>query len=189
MTINQYFQSGLGIGRSSEQLVHEDLIIECLKIYGFEVFYLPRSSVNLDTILNEDVLNKYNQAYSLEMYLSDVEGFTGEGQVEGSDTFFQLGKLYVFSLNCELYQYSGEEISTGNFDVDTTERALSLDVKNYNLKMEDGSNLLYEYNTNATITLESFNVESITPLAQNEDFQTEAVGILDFSEQNPFGEY
>ena len=65
MTINQYFQSGLGIGRSSEQLVHEDLIIECLKIYGFEVFYLPRSSVNLDTILNEDVLNKYNQAYSL----------------------------------------------------------------------------------------------------------------------------
>ena len=55
--------------------------------------------------------------------------------------------------------------------------------------MEDGSNLLYEYNTNATITLESFNVESITPLAQNEDFQTEAVGILDFSEQNPFGEY
>lgn len=246
MAINQYFQSGLGIGRSSEQLVHEDLIIECLKIYGFEVFYLPRSSVNLDTILNEDVLNKYNQAYSLEMYLSDVEGFTGEGslltkfgvelrdsanfvvsqrrwsetvaregsvqletrpaegdllyfpltksifeirQVEGSDPFFQLGKLYVFSLNCELYQYSGEEISTGNFDVDTTERALSLDVKNYNLKMEDGSNLLYEYNTNATITLESFNVESITPLAQNEDFQTEAVGILDFSEQNPFGEY
>ena len=51
MAINHYFQQGLNIGRSSEQLLHEDLIIECLQIYGFEVIYLPRTTVNQDDIL------------------------------------------------------------------------------------------------------------------------------------------
>ena len=59
----------------------EDLIIECMKIYGFDVYYLPRTTVNKDTILNEDPLNLYSQAYMLEMYLSNVTGFEGEGDL------------------------------------------------------------------------------------------------------------
>lgn len=81
MPTNHYFQAGIPGGRSSEQLLIEDIIIECLKIYGFDVYYLPRQSVNEDQILNEDVLNKYSYAYPLEMYLSNVMGFEGEGDL------------------------------------------------------------------------------------------------------------
>jgi hypothetical protein len=38
MATNFYFQSGIPGGRASEQLLVEDLIIECLKIYGFDVY-------------------------------------------------------------------------------------------------------------------------------------------------------
>ena len=49
--------SGIPGGRRSEQNVVEDLIIECLKIYGFDTYYIPRQSVNEDGILNEEMIN------------------------------------------------------------------------------------------------------------------------------------
>jgi hypothetical protein len=81
MATNHYFQSGRSIGRASEQFLMEDLTIECLKIYGFDVFYLPRKTVNLDQIFTEDALNKYEHAYPLEMYMQNVTGFEGEGDL------------------------------------------------------------------------------------------------------------
>ena len=81
MATNHYFQSGRSIGRASEQFLMEDLTIECLKIYGFDVFYLPRKTVNLDQLFTEDALNKYEHAYPLEMYLENVTGFEGEGDL------------------------------------------------------------------------------------------------------------
>ena len=59
----------------------EDIIIECLKIYGFDTYYIPRAVVNEDKILGEDVLNRYSSAYPLEMYLQNVTGFEGDGDL------------------------------------------------------------------------------------------------------------
>ena len=59
----------------------EDLIIECLKIYGFDTYYIPRKEKNEDLILNEDVLNTYTFAQPLEMYLENVDGFGGDGEL------------------------------------------------------------------------------------------------------------
>lgn len=59
----------------------EDLIIECLKFYGFDTYYVPRKSVDLDSILNEDTLQKYTHAYPIEMYLQNVDGWDGEGEL------------------------------------------------------------------------------------------------------------
>ena len=39
----------------SEQNLYEDIIIESMKIYGQDVYYLPRTIVNENTILGEDV--------------------------------------------------------------------------------------------------------------------------------------
>lgn len=80
-TVNRYFQSGRSIGRTSEQSLYEDLIIESMKIYGFEVYYLPRSISNLDSVLTEDPLNYYNHAFAIEMYLEDTQGFTGDSEL------------------------------------------------------------------------------------------------------------
>ena len=51
MAVNHYFQSGNGIGDTNEKRLYEDLIIEGLKIYGFDCYYLPRTLVNRDLVL------------------------------------------------------------------------------------------------------------------------------------------
>ena len=81
MATNFYFQSGIPGGRSSEQLLMEDIVIECLKIYGFDTLYLPRHKVNEDAILGEDTLNDFESAYPLEMYMQNVTGFEGDGDL------------------------------------------------------------------------------------------------------------
>ena len=50
MPTNVYFDTGT----TSEQRLYEDLIIEQLKIYGQDVYYLPRKIANKDTIFGED---------------------------------------------------------------------------------------------------------------------------------------
>ena len=81
MPVNHYFQGGNGIGSDSEKRLHEDLIIEGLKIYGQDVFYLPRTLVNQDLILGEDVLSKFDDSYLIEMYIETTEGFQGEQEL------------------------------------------------------------------------------------------------------------
>lgn len=76
MPTNFYFNN---FQSSQEQNLIEDLVIESIKIYGMEVWYCPRTIVNEETIFNEDELASFNNAYSIEMYIKNVEGFEGEG--------------------------------------------------------------------------------------------------------------
>lgn len=66
---------------TSEQSLYEDIIIESLQIYGQDVYYLPREIINEDTILNEDVPSKFGSSYVIEMYIENVEGFGGSGDL------------------------------------------------------------------------------------------------------------
>jgi hypothetical protein len=81
MPTNFYFQSGLTSGTTNEQRLIEDLIIESLKIYGQDIYYLPRTQVATDNIFDEDTLSQFNQAYPLEMYIQNVDGFEGQGEL------------------------------------------------------------------------------------------------------------
>ena len=72
MPTNFFFQNGTGIGNTAEGRLIEDLIIESLKIYGHDVFYLPRTIIKKDTIFDEDTLSRFTQAYPLEMYLENI---------------------------------------------------------------------------------------------------------------------
>ena len=244
MATNFYFQSGIPGGRSSEQLLMEDIVIECLKIYGFDTYYIPRATVNEDDILGEDVLNKYSSAYPLEMYMQNVTGFEGDGdlltkfgvefrdtatfvvarrrwdeviarsgdavlttrpaegdivyfpltkaffeikRVDATDPFFQVGKLYVYKLQCELMQYSSEVFDTGVSEIDNIASGDSLDVNAFNLLLQSGDRALLEEYSPAGIILQSYNLSTILPNVDNEDFRGD-ISVLDFSERNPFGE-
>ena len=68
---------------STEQRLVEDLIIEAIKMYGIDVFWLPRTQVNTDSLYGEDQLSKFEKAIPLEFYVKDVEGFGGEQQFLG----------------------------------------------------------------------------------------------------------
>ena len=75
MPTNTYF----GFDNFGEQRLIEDLTIEALKIYGQDVYYLPRSIVEEDKIMNEEVESQFNDSYMIEMYLANVDGFDGNG--------------------------------------------------------------------------------------------------------------
>lgn len=77
MATNPYFSQTA----RAEQSLYEDIIIESLKMYGQEIYYLPRDIVNEDTILNEDVPSSFNSSHKIEMYIENVEGFDGEGDL------------------------------------------------------------------------------------------------------------
>jgi len=81
MPVNHYFQSGNGIGNTAEKRLHEDLIVEGLKIYGKDVYYLPRTLVNQDLILGEDMSSKFDDSYLIEMYMETTEGFAGDQEL------------------------------------------------------------------------------------------------------------
>ena len=74
MAKNFHIKSGV----RSEQLLYENLVIESLKIYGQEVYYLPRDIVNENKIFGDDVPSRFNSSYKIEMFIENVEGFEGE---------------------------------------------------------------------------------------------------------------
>ena len=77
MPTNVYFDTGT----RPEQTLYEDLMIEQLKIYGQDVFYIPRTLVKEDELFGEDTLSKFGDAYLIEMYFENVEGYEGEKEI------------------------------------------------------------------------------------------------------------
>ena len=77
MARNIYFSEAV----RSEQHLYENIIIESLKMYGQDVYYLPRTIVNENRIFGEDVPSKFNNSYKIEMYIENTEGFEGEGDL------------------------------------------------------------------------------------------------------------
>ena len=77
MPTNVYFSTGT----TSEQKLYEDLIIEQLKIYGQDVYYLPRKIANKDTIFGEDPASSFDDSYIIEMYVDNTDGYMGEQEI------------------------------------------------------------------------------------------------------------
>ena len=182
MPTNVYFNHAV----QSEQNLHEDLVVESLRFYGHECYYLPRTIVDEDEIFGEDTSSKFGDAYMVEMYIENTEGFEGEGDllskfgvevrdqatfvlsrrtwdrfisldgnlatstrpqegdliyfplgnqtfeirfVEHVNPFYQLGKLNVFKLQVETFEYSHESIDVGIAELDNVEDQFSYQVQ------------------------------------------------------------
>lgn len=74
MATNQYFVND-SQSITGEQLLFEDLIIEAIKQYGVDVYYLPRSSLDAqDLLYGEDPVSAFNASYGVEVYINSVHG-------------------------------------------------------------------------------------------------------------------
>jgi hypothetical protein len=69
--LNPFFQQG----SKSEQNLIQDLINEQLRMYGVEIHYLPRKYLTEKTVLKEVVQSMFDDAYPLEAYLENFEGY------------------------------------------------------------------------------------------------------------------
>lgn len=96
---------------SQEQLLIEDLILETIKIYGHDLYYLPRTIINKDDIYEEDSVSEYNTAYFIEMYIKAFDGYEGDGsflskfnlEIRDQTTF----TISMRRFNEEIEQYEG----------------------------------------------------------------------------------
>ena len=187
MATNQYFKNKV----VSEQQLYEDLIIEALQMYGQDVYYLPREIINKDQLFLDDVPSRFSDAYKIEMYIENTEGFEGEGdlftkfgielrdqanfvvsrkrwtqligrrlteknfrpregdliyltlsqsafeirKVETETPFYQLSQLPTFRMQCELFEYSGEDFDTGVESIQDIEQEGSF---KYHLSLDSG---------------------------------------------------
>ena len=77
MPTNVYFDTGT----RPEQALYEDLIIEQLRIYGQDVYYIPRKLAGTDEIFGEDIGSSFEDAYLIEMYMETIDGYEGEKEL------------------------------------------------------------------------------------------------------------
>jgi hypothetical protein len=102
--------------------------------------------------------------------------------VEHLDPFYQLGKLYVFKLQVELFQYASERIETGIPDIDVFETLKSYG--EFGLLLETGDLLLTEAGNQLG---GDWGTEEANSFGDNIKFQEEAKDIV-FDTFNPFGD-
>tara|TARA_B100000900_G_scaffold414224_1_gene440294 strand:+ start:1041 stop:1916 length:876 start_codon:yes stop_codon:yes gene_type:complete len=118
MARNIYFSDKV----RSEQLLYENIVIESLKTYGQDVYYLPRTLVAEDRILGEDVPSQFDTAYKIEMYLENTEGFDGEGdlftkfgvEIRDEATFVVSRRRWNNTVSAVNNQISGERPREGD---------------------------------------------------------------------------
>jgi hypothetical protein len=76
MATNFFFSN---FKNSQEQNLLESLIIEAIRIYGEDMYYVPRKINNLDKLYTADDQSSYEQAFMVELYIKSVDGFSGDG--------------------------------------------------------------------------------------------------------------
>ena len=82
MATNSYFTNGT----TGEQDLQESLVTEQIKMFGKDVYYIPRTLVKEDSVFGEDTLSKFEGAHLIEAYIEDAGG---------------LGATVIFSLSLE----------------------------------------------------------------------------------------
>lgn len=76
MATSVYFNNYNSI---TEQRVVEDLIVESIKIMGFDAYYIPIfNPEDRDILYGEDPVKKYKAAFPIEFYLSSALEYGGE---------------------------------------------------------------------------------------------------------------
>ena len=61
-------------GVTSEQNLYQDLADEQIKLFGTDIYYLPRTILK-DNTLDDVIYSKYQEQFQVEMLLQNVEGF------------------------------------------------------------------------------------------------------------------
>lgn len=108
--------------------------------------------------------------------------------VEHESMFYNLGQLYVFEMQCELFEYSNEVFNTGVPEIDAIEDYFSTDIMKHLIMTEDSLGALTSED-GFFILQETYNAaETQTQGEDNTDIEVEADEIIDWSELDPFTE-
>ena len=77
MALNPFFLQG----SSTEQNLVQSLINEQIRMYGADVFYIPRRYMTKNTVIQEVIESKFEEAIPLEAYVDTFDGYEGQGSL------------------------------------------------------------------------------------------------------------
>lgn len=126
MPTNPYFRQ-FNYNRQQDML--EKLIIESIKIWGINVYYIPRETVNIDYVFGEDVLSQFRIAAPIEMYVKSVDGYEGGGR-------------FLSQMGIEIRDSIELSLSVKRFEQIRTQKLL--DETNYNLVQESANTTQFQ---------------------------------------------
>ena len=99
----------------------------------------------------------------------------------------------TWELTCELFEYSNEVMNTGIAEIDKLQNEYSTNIYDWAVTNESGLMLTDE--SGNIIVVESFNLSTLNPTADNdaiqfggENFPIGSDDFIDFTEKNPFAE-
>ena len=75
--LNPFFQNGT----AGEQSLIQSLVNEQIKMYGIEVYYMPRKYLTKFTVIKEVIQSEFDNAYPIEAYVDSYDGYAGEGTI------------------------------------------------------------------------------------------------------------
>lgn len=77
MALNPFFLQG----SKTEQSLVQDLINEQLRMYGVEVYYIPRKYMTKNSVIREVIESNFDEAHPLEAYVNTYDGYEGQGTI------------------------------------------------------------------------------------------------------------
>jgi hypothetical protein len=78
------------------------LIIEAIRIYGQDMYYIPRVVTNYDKMYTEDDQSAYSRAHLVELYIKSVDGFSGDGSFM-SKFGIEIRDQVIFSMSQRIF--------------------------------------------------------------------------------------
>lgn len=94
-------------GASNEQTLVEDLVIESIKIYGIDLWYVPRTQHNTDPLYQADDVSTFESAIQIEMYVRTYDQFQGDGNLM-SKFGLEIRDQVVFAVSQRVF---GDEVN------------------------------------------------------------------------------
>lgn len=210
MTINRTFQNDTGVGSTNEQDIVEDNVIEMIQISGYECYYIPKSMFAQDYLFHETPAEKFESSYALEMYMSNVTDFGGQGDfaskfgLEIDDTAeFSVsrkrfkeetsmdrpleGDLVYFPLTKHLFEIEFVEDEPG--EASALNQFYSLGrLYTYTFKCRLFAPSYEDFDTSIDEIDNTLDPDTYEPnYGVNDELNDEADDNLDWSEDNPFG--
>lgn len=170
MATSVYFNN---FASSQEQQLIEDLIIESIRIYGLDMYFMPRQREAFDQIYGEDTLSIFNKAFNIEMYVRSVDGFQGDGDFM-SKFGLEIRDRVTFTVSQRVF---GEEASSAGMELYRPKEGdlifLPLNNKIFEIKFVEHESIFYQLGSLQTydLTCELFQYSS-------ERFET-GIGIID----------
>ena len=126
MAVNSAFHTSNLSSIATERTLYQNLIKEAIQIYGHDVYYMDRQSVNEDTLFGEDTTNQFNTQHPIEMYVEDGEGYAGDKEImtqfgleNRNEITFVVSKERFQELDRQVQIESGTDTTGGSILLET----------------------------------------------------------------------